>query len=152
MRLKTTGFALIEVIVAIVLLGSVMAGAMTLVISAANAVSQNQNRLTGTYLAQECLEMARNVRDTAWRQNLPWDCALEEAPISACADLHLDLKALIQEENLVEILGEQSKFSRKLTSSKTGESRMVTCEVTWPRRSGSESIKISEILTNWRKK
>jgi hypothetical protein len=37
-------------------------------------VGINKNRITAIYLAQECLELARNVRDSAWQQNYPWDC------------------------------------------------------------------------------
>ena len=154
MKKKQTGFALIEVIISIVILAAVLAGAIGLIWSAANAVERNQDRLTATYLAQECMELARNVRDSAWRQHLPWDCAFDEFPSpEKCATLSVPIMEMKQTEgeHLVPLLGEASKFSRKMTSIKNGEEVAITCEVSWPRKSGTEHIFLDEILTNWRK-
>ncbi len=151
MKTKNTGFVLIEVIVSIVVLASVLAGATSLIWAAANAVERNQNRLTGTYLAQECLEVARNARDSAWRQHLPWDCGFESSPLSACDEIALPIQ-LIANEGLIEILTDQTKFSRDITfDTSVLEEISVTCHVSWPRRSGTEHIYLDEILTNWRK-
>lgn len=154
MRKKTTGFALIEVIISIVVLSAVLAGATGLIWSAATAVERNQDRLTATYLAQECMELARNTRDSAWRQHLPWDCAFDEFPSpEKCVTLSAPLLEMKKSEgeHLIPIFGEASKFSRKLTTQKNGEGRAITCEVSWPRRSGTEHIFLDEILTPWRK-
>lgn len=152
MKKKGTGFALIEVIISIVILAAVLAGAIGLIWSAANAVERNQDRLTATYLAQECMELARNVRDSAWRQHLPWDCAFDEFPSpQKCITIANPILAMKNEEHLVPILGEASKFSRKMTAIKNGEEVAITCEVSWPRKSGTEHIFLDEILTNWRK-
>ncbi len=151
---KLPGFALLEVIVAIVILASVLSGATTLIWSATNAVTGNQDRLTATYLAQECLELARNARDTAWRQHLPWDCAFDKN----CTDMPPNIQTQISEmnttENLVSILETNSKFNRKMEwdESTQEDSITITCTVDWPRRhSGRETISLTEILTNWRK-
>jgi prepilin-type N-terminal cleavage/methylation domain-containing protein len=154
MNNKSSGFALIEVIISIVVLSAVLAGATGLIWSAATAVERNQDRLTATYLAQECMELARNARDSAWRQHLHWDCAFDEFPSpEKCVTLSIPLMEMknAEGENLIPIFGEASKFSRKMTTIKNGEERAITCEVSWPRRSGTEYIFLDEILTNWRK-
>ncbi len=107
MEIKRSGFALIEVIISIVVLAAVLAGATSLVWSAATAVERNQNRLTATYLAQECLELARNARDSAWRQHLPWNCAFyDTCPGSAL--IQDPIQNMISEEVFVEIFNEPS--------------------------------------------
>lgn len=155
MNVKQSGFALIEVIVAIVVLAGALAGAFGLVLSAGNAVTDNKDRLTATYLAQECLELARNARDTAWIEHLPWDCAFVEEDLAECHVPRGIIQPMVNGEHLIEILGEQSKFSRKLSTTKdidTDEAMFIECRVSWPKKSGTREVKITEVLTNWRKK
>ncbi len=155
MKVKHSGFALIEVIIAIVVLSSVLAGATSLIWSAATAVERNQNRLTATYLAQECLELARNARDTAWRQHLPWDCAFQDFPIEQCSDIAGPIQEMMDDQeplNRVYILGEETKFSRVMSiENETATEATIQCEVSWPQHSGTGYISLHEILTNWRK-
>jgi len=151
MKTKNSGFALIEVIISIVVLASVLSGATSLIWAAATAVERNQNRLTGTYLAQECLELARNARDSAWRKHLPWDCGFDSSPLPACSELAIPIQSMA-DEGLIEILTYQTKFSREIIfDTSVLEEISVTCKVSWPRRSGTEHIYLNEILTNWRK-
>lgn len=153
MSVKKNGFALIEVIISIVVLASVLAGATSLIWAAANAVERNQDRLTATYLAQECLELARNARDSAWRHHLPWDCAFtNDCPnISGPAQDIIPVQDIMGEETLIEILGEHTKFNRKMELTILPDQIAVTCKVYWPRKSGTEYVYLDEILTNWRK-
>jgi prepilin-type N-terminal cleavage/methylation domain-containing protein len=152
MNRTNPGFALIEVIVSIVILSAVLAGATGLIWSAATAIERNQDRLTATYLAQECLELARNARDSAWRKHLPWNCAFEDTPIPKCHEIAVPILMMKNGESLIEIMEEQTKFSRILSieNGAGGESIAISCEVSWPRRSGTDRIFLHEILTNWR--
>jgi prepilin-type N-terminal cleavage/methylation domain-containing protein len=161
---KQGGFALIEVIVSMVILSLVLASAVGLLYSVSNAVEANRDRLTATYLAQECLELARNARDTAWRNHQPWDCAWQNN--ATCSEKSI-LSSIKQ--NPVKVNGQETKFSREFEvtpysssstrSTPTGlalpnnnstksEEVMITCKVSW----GEHSLSISEILTNWRKR
>jgi len=74
MNLKETGFTLIETLMVMVILGTVLLAAAGLANTVLTSAAKNQNRVIATYLAQECTELTRNVRDNAWRQNLPWMC------------------------------------------------------------------------------
>ncbi len=147
MGIKRSGFALIEVVIAIVILSVVLAGATSLIWSAATAVERNQNRLTATYLAQECLELARNARDSAWRKHLPWDCAFT----NNCSGAFPLVQDMIDGENLILILGTSTKFNRKMEmDASVAGSIGIKCAVSWPLRSGTERLVLNEILTNWK--
>lgn len=158
MKKSTTGFALIETIVAIVLLAGVLSAAVSLLVSAGHASDRNRDRMTATFLAQEGLELARNARDTAWKSHLPYDCAFNN-PGNLCAgkiDVVPFSGAAIR-ISLPDAAGipAPSKFYRTLTvapsSNPTGVT--VTAVVTFPTPGGAdEVIKMSEILTNWRQK
>ncbi len=156
MRNTKKGFALIEVIIAIVILSAVTLSATTLVLSAGNAVMRNQDRLTATYLAQECLEVSRNVRDNAWRNSLPWDCAWDAKSLSPnyCAELQAVVNKLKTGDKKIKILNKETKFSREITSTPMAknEALLITCTVSWARGGEREAVSITQILTNWRKK
>ncbi len=150
MKNKSEGFALMEVVISIVLLGFFLAGAASLIWSAVNASERNRDRITATYLTQECLELARNARDTAWRQYLPWDCAFDpnctqQEELDELLDVELDTK----------LNGNSSKFGRQLKIVEhTEESIKMTCTTFWQVRKNErgEEVSMSQFLTNWKKK
>lgn len=78
MKKLSLGFALIQTIIAIVILATALSGAVVLMGTVITETAFNKNRIVALYLAQECLELARNARDSAWKQNLPWDCSFPE--------------------------------------------------------------------------
>ncbi len=158
MRTKQKGFALIEVIVSIVILSLVLVAAVGLLYSVGQAVETNRDRLTATYLAQECLELVRNARDTSWKNYEPWDCAWKET--TPCEGKQI---VNLIKQNPVMINEESTKFSRdfqvesienvlQAQRSRTlsnSEEVKITCTVSWGENS---KLSISEILTNWRKR
>lgn len=60
------GFTLLEVIIAIFILTVGVGGAYGLIQSTIISASQNKMRLTAYYLAQEGVEIVRNIRDSNW--------------------------------------------------------------------------------------
>lgn len=72
------GFSIIQVVVAIVIFGMTLSATVSLVGTVIKQVAVNKQRITAIYLAQECLELARNVRDSSWEQNYPWNCAFQD--------------------------------------------------------------------------
>ena len=156
---KRSGFALIEVIVAIVVLALVLSAAIGLLYSVGSAVEANHNRLTATYLAQECLELVRNARDTAWKNYQPWDCAWQSN--SSCPNIASILPA--KNKIVVKVNSQKTKFSRELRIENVNNQKalshnrnsaekdevMATCTVSWGE---NEKLSISEILTNWHKR
>jgi len=74
MRVKR-GFTLIESLIVMFILASSMTAALYLLTTVVFSTQQNLKRTKAVYMAQECTELARNLRDTAWINYRPWDCA-----------------------------------------------------------------------------
>jgi prepilin-type N-terminal cleavage/methylation domain-containing protein len=60
------GFTLIEVITAVAVISIGIVGILKLIPNIVSGVTINASRMTAAYLAQEGLEIVRNVRDTNW--------------------------------------------------------------------------------------
>lgn len=73
-RIKAVGYSLIETIVSMLILSASLAAAVQVMSTSLFRIEENQNKIMAVYLAQECMELTRNVRDSAWRQNMPWHC------------------------------------------------------------------------------
>lgn len=80
---KNQGFTLIEVLVVIVIMGVVMSAAAYLIVTALWVTQANKERLEANYLAQECVELMRNRRDTAWKRFQSWDCGTGTTKLTA---------------------------------------------------------------------
>ena len=74
MKLKH-GFTLIESLIVMFILASSMTAALYLLTTVVFSTQQNLKRTKAVYMAQECTELARNLRDTAWVNYRPWNCA-----------------------------------------------------------------------------
>ncbi len=74
MKIKQ-GFTLIESLIVMFVLASSMTAALYLLTTVVFSTQQNLKRTKAVYLAQECTELARNLRDTAWLTYRPWNCA-----------------------------------------------------------------------------
>lgn len=72
---KAQGFTLIEALIVMMILASSMTAALYLLSTVVFSTQQNIKRTKAIYLAQECLELSRNIRDTAWANFREWDCA-----------------------------------------------------------------------------
>lgn len=75
MRIAKPGFTLIESLIVMLILASSMTAALYLLTTVVFSTQQNLKRTKAVYLAQECTELARNLRDTAWENFRPWNCA-----------------------------------------------------------------------------
>jgi type II secretory pathway pseudopilin PulG len=161
---KNKGASMVEVVGAVVVLSFSMALGVSLLTTTVKQAGKNQDYLTATYLAQECLELVRNVRDSAWKQHLPWDCAFSIGifDIQSSSNLGTDLGAPNCQQDLgvkieifsdqkIEFSGELTKFARVLEiteSIPSSEDELYfTCEVRWE----DGVLRVSEALTNWRK-
>lgn len=65
---KNKGVTLLETLVAIFVLVTGIVGAFSLIISVMSFTSYNSNKLIASYLAQEGVELVRNIRDTNWQE------------------------------------------------------------------------------------
>ncbi len=177
--MKTKGFTLIEAIATMVILAFAMSGALYLLSSIIFATEKNEKRLMGTYLAQECTELVRNARDTAWKKRLPWDKAFESpTPLSAKFIIEADHNNMappisgesfgllikeISSDSEAKLYLDGSAYTHTPSTTPTEYSRFFTikskganaiaieCAVEWKYRGQDEKVAISTILTNWYK-
>jgi len=70
------GFTLLEVILAITVLTIAVGGSFALISKITASVSAVQSKLIASYLAQEGIEIVKNIRDTNWLKDQPWDQSL----------------------------------------------------------------------------
>ena len=70
------GFTLIEVITVLLIISLGMVGVLSLISQNIRSQSLNKNTLIAYQLAQEGVELIRQVRDTNWREGVDWQTDL----------------------------------------------------------------------------
>lgn len=73
-----SGQSLVEMIVALAIILTGLIGALTLTISNLSASGEAGTRVIATNLAREGIDVVRNIRDTNWLKNSPWDDLLHD--------------------------------------------------------------------------
>ena len=71
------GFTMLEVIFAIFVILVGVLGSYTVIQKTISYTYQSSLRLTAAYLAQEGIEVVRNIRDANWVQGEAWDIDLK---------------------------------------------------------------------------
>lgn len=72
-RNRQRGFSLLEVIIGITVIVMVIVGTIGVYVTTLSTSRTLLQRLIASELAQEGLEIVRNIRDTNWKQGLEWD-------------------------------------------------------------------------------
>lgn len=176
MSYKSAGFTLVETLVVMIIIGFVMIAASGLASTVLTTSSVNQSRVQAIYLAQECTELVRNVRDSAWRQNFDWKCPFkvlstdreptvydpttqpdvftiktrhvpQSGSLSNCQNqLGTEIERVGAPE---QALLADTEFQRYFTVDDYDagqEALTITCHVAWPRG----QVDLTQRLTNWR--
>ncbi|MFH1462750.1 MAG: prepilin-type N-terminal cleavage/methylation domain-containing protein [bacterium] len=153
------GFTLIEVLIAITVLTVAIVGSFSLIQQTLIASSLNQSKLTAYYLAQEGIEIARNIRDSNWLEiSVPWDDGLGigeweadymaeylDWPYGSGRFLNIDDNGFYSYSS-----GTPTKFKRKITISRiSGNALEVLVRVEWEERGRSRDVQVAEHLYNW---
>ncbi len=73
------GFSLVEVIIAIFIITIGVTGAMSLMVYSISSVAVSKSKIIAVSLAQEGIEVVRNIRDTNWIEAADWDDGLNSA-------------------------------------------------------------------------
>ena len=137
------GFTILEAIAAIFVMTVGVLGAYAVVQQIIVYNSISSSRLTAAYLAQEGIEIVRNIRDTNWL-TVPlvvWD------------------NGISSREEIVALDGAASKFKRKITifdetdlsspSDGTPDMFKVKVEVLWTEKGNDYTVAVEEHLYNW---
>ena len=172
---KSNGFTLLEIIIAIFFVTVGMGGAFTVIQKSFSILSLSGSRLVAANLAQEGIEVVRNIRDTNWLESEQYDKGLGvphpdlslvdyqvqyddgEADIVVCAVpcayddmVFLNIDATNGFYNYD--AGNATKFKRKITINKiTADSMKITVDVIWKERAGKEyTYTAHHLLYDWK--
>jgi prepilin-type N-terminal cleavage/methylation domain-containing protein len=157
--MKNKGFTLLEVIIAITILTTAIGGSFALIQQNLVSASMNQMTLTGYYLAQEGLEIVKNIRDNNWLAE-GWNEGLEEGIWQV--DYNSTIPVAYQNQYLKidsngfygYSSGSPTNFKRKITignimSEETVMGLEVTALVEWEERGRTHKAEVTEYLYNW---
>jgi len=163
MKKKTNnkkGFTLIEVIIAISIIVVGIISCIALISSSISGVTAGKSKIIAAGLAQEGVEIVRNIRDNNWtnykRTIDTWRDGLNEGnwlvqhnnqsliPYLS-VQLKKDSNGFYQYDN-----GADMGFYRKINISYVGDNQIkVLSEVTWQEKGRNQSIQIENRLYNW---
>ncbi len=173
------GFTLLEVIVAIFILTVGVGGSFALIQQTLFTATMAQSRIIAAYLAQEGIEIIRNIRDNNWleqRESPPlplWNEGLNScSPPSSCCEADNETDTPSSYPPLTTITGcafddlsylnidsngfysyshgEQTKFKRKIFIERISADKMkVVVIVEWQDRGKIHQIEVVEHITNW---
>lgn len=160
------GFTLLEVIVAVslIVVGVIGVFGLLYIVLVSGQVSSSQ--LVAAYLAQEGIEIVRNIRDTNWLKNNPWDEGITAGDWEAdyttnnLTDtydgdyLRIDINGFYNYS-----AGTSTKFKRRITifgktdlsfpPDDTYDMFKVRVTVEWQERGRTHQISAQENLYNW---
>lgn len=163
------GFTLLEMMMAVFVILVGILGAMALIQRVLFFGSLSQSRLAAAYLAQEGIEIIRNVRDTNWLEDNPWDEGLTVCGgVGFIADYNhsygptqIDPSFPCYSGQYLNIAsttgfygytsGAQTKFQRKIRiNSLSPDELNVLVEISWTEKEVHYSFSVQENLYNWR--
>ncbi len=157
------GFTLIEVLVAIFIITVGAGGALALIQKTLSFTSNAALQLEASYLAQEGMEIVRNIRDTNFVkihkgvEGSIWTNGLEGCEAGCQADYTQD-SLIAYEDTLLQltngiysyIVSTDSLFKRKITITMQGSDTMeAVVEVMWEERGRSHVVSAATELYNW---
>ncbi len=167
--MRKEGFTIIEVMMAIFVLTVAVGGSFALIQQTLVSASINQQKLIAYYLAQEGIEIVRNIRDSNWLEkrsvpDIPWDDGIsEDLPIdqsrkylAAYNESELisfgDTVLNLDEDGFYSYSPETpTRFKREITITKTDiDSFKVSVKIQWSERGRTHNVEVVDHLYNWK--
>jgi len=166
-RNKDKGFTLVELILAIFVITVGLIGVYGVYSRIIFYTAVSISRLTASYLAQEGIEIVRNIRDTNWLEETSWNEELdagnweadyEDDSLRHCSSPcdYNNLRFLYIDGNFYKYSssGTQTKFKRKITiepgtDSAGKEILEVKVDVLWDEKGKSYEVAVQENLYDW---
>ncbi len=162
---KNAGFTFVETLVAIAILLLAIAGPLTLGSQGLTASRVARDQVVATFLGQEAIEFARNMRDSNALQGISWLGGLDECTggnvcsidvpqnvITTCVGTCPNL--LFEEES--GFYGytsgwDETKFTRSITITETvaGREAHIIVTTTWDDGMRTRDLSVNEYLFNW---
>jgi prepilin-type N-terminal cleavage/methylation domain-containing protein len=157
------GFTILELMIAIFILLVGIGSAFSLISQTVTHTSLLKKKLIASYLAQEGIELIRNIRDGNYLKEENWDQWLTDCSNGCIVDYQsLPNQPLTPYDNQYLKIdnesfffnysrGSSTKFKRKITTQKKDSDTLdVVCEVFWEERGRNYSFKVIDQLKNWK--
>ncbi len=170
LRAKIDGFTLLETLVVIFIMVVVVVGVSSLLVQIIASISSSSLQLTASYLAQEGIEIVRNIRDSnylekragqpvLWDQGIPagtfgLDLNTRALPDSSCSGYGLKISS----SNFYTCTSDPTApFRRRVVISKsdldgepsTIERIEISSIVEWQEKGRVRTITVNEHLYDW---
>lgn len=155
-RKFSTGFTLVELLIAATLVMVVFSSILALVNYSIYAITFIQNNLIASFLAQEGVELVIKKRSENWISGQPFGYGLESG------SYRIDYRGVFDNAQSVAPLkfdetlgyqyavGQPTNFNRTVTVAAVSENQLrIISEVSWKSRTKSFSIKVEDHLYNW---
>src|SRR3989344_1797507 len=159
-RASHKGFTLIEALIALVLITIAMGPVFILATSAVNVASRIEHNLIASNLAQEGIEVARNIRDTNWLNGVAFDNTLSIGTWRVQWNtvggglMAVGLNPALKKNNGLYnySIGTDTAFRRTVTISKPNSGELVLISsVTWVERGNiNRTVSAESHLFDWR--
>lgn len=154
------GFTLLELIVCVFIISLGLVGVLSLVVQNVRAQYLNKNVLIASQLAQEGLELTRNIRDTNWLSSgSSWNDGLTTGNykidysngLSAVSGIN-EAKLYINASGFYDHVntGTATIFKRLITTVEGANTITITCLIEWEERNATHKYSAQTILYNWR--
>ena len=154
------GFSLLEIMVSIFVLLVGILGVSNVVLSTILTHTLNKDRLVASYLAQEGVELVRNMRDTNWvisrnfGAGFPssgwWEIDVKNQKLQRLSGSGRYLKIDPTSGMFQYDFGKETPFKRKIRFIRQGNQYIeVEVVVEWQRLRRNYSVQVSTYLYNW---
>jgi len=154
------GFTLIEALVALVLVTVAMGPVLILATSAVNVASRIEHNLIASNLAQEGIEVIRNIRDTNWLNGAAFDNNLSAGTWRVQWDtvggglMAVGSNPILKKNNGLYsyTTGTDTVFRRTVTISKPNSGELILISsITWVERGSiNRTVSAESHLFDWR--
>jgi prepilin-type N-terminal cleavage/methylation domain-containing protein len=153
---KNKGFTLIEVITAIFVITIGIGGAVTLINQTLGSIKTTSSKLVASYLAQEGIEIVKNIRDSNFLAGTDWTTGLTGCA-DGCEGDYTSQSLSPGSGNKLKIDGgfykysgtEETPFERKITITPDVDALEILVEVSWQERGRTYKVIAQENLYDW---
>lgn len=153
------GFTIIEVLIAIFVITIGITSSLSLINYSISSAAVGKSQIIAASLAQEGMEIIRNIRDGNWLEDVAWNDGLTGCSagcrvqynsasllsLSGNPVLKVDSNGLYQYST-----GTNTLFKRKITINSVGLYLKVVSEVTWSERGRDLDISAEDRLYDWK--
>jgi len=158
------GFSLVEIMAVLLIVALGIIGVANLATQSIQAQTINKGNIIANQLAQEGIEIVRQVRDTNWLKGRDWKTGFNTGVY--CADyalpslrpvlagsfcrLHIDENGWYRSTGAMSINMEDTNYYRYLEISTATSSASVRAIVTWMERDRAYRYEAETMLYDWR--